>query len=51
MNVFLGAVDNKAAEYKENLRNHREQAQKQMDHVQDQLNELNAKNKAIEHGT
>ena len=51
MNVFLGAVDNKATEYQENLRNHREQAQKQMDHVQDQLNELSAKNKAIEHGT
>jgi DNA repair protein RAD50 len=51
MKLFLGAVKEKEAEIKENLRNHREQAQKQMDYVQDQLNELNAKQKALEHGT
>jgi DNA repair protein RAD50 len=51
MKLFLGAVKDKEAEIKENLRTHREQAQKQLDHVQDQLNELNAKQKALEHGT
>ena len=44
------AVDEKQEECKENLRNHRDQTQKQGDHIQQQLAELTAKMKAIEHG-
>jgi DNA repair protein RAD50 len=50
MHLFLKAVSDKQAELKQTLHNHTEGSQKDGDKIQDELNEMTAQYKAIEHG-
>jgi predicted nuclease with TOPRIM domain len=51
MHQFLRALEDKEADLQQSLRNYTDQSQKQVDAIQDKVNEMTAQSKATEHGT
>ena len=51
MYQFLKALEDKEADLQQSLRNCTDQSQKQVDAIQDKVNEMTAQSKATEHGT